>query len=228
MNILETINGRKNATPNATGVVQKIPLTQIDFDAEQPRKTIAPEALQVLANSLTTHGQLQPIRVRPGATAGRFVIVLGERRVRAARLAGFLTIEAAIVFSERATDELLRAQQIAENVIRQPLTPIETAHGYYDLMIKNGYTQDQLAKALAISQTTVSRALALLNPTPATPQRKRVSKKTRGYESVANPFGKGTIRLKRGATMAEFAAALVSQYGTTHLADGTTSNTEAA
>ena len=228
MNILETINGRKNATPNATVVVQKIPLTQIDFDAEQPRKTIAPEALQVLANSLTTHGQLQPIRVRPGVTPGRFVIVLGERRVRAARLAGFATIEAAIVGAERGSDELLRAQQIAENIIRQSLTPIETAHGYLDLMVKYGYTQDQLAKALAISQTTVSRALALLNPAPATPQRKRASKKTRGYESVANPFGKGTIRLKRGATMAEFAAALVSQYGTTHLADGTTSNTEAA
>ena len=228
MNILETINGRKNATPNATVVVQKIPLTQIDFDAEQPRKTIAPEALQVLANSLTTHGQLQPIRVRPSVTAGRWIIVLGERRVRAARLAGFATIEAAIVGAERGSDELLRAQQIAENVIRQSLTPIETAHGYYDLMIKNGYTQDQLAKALAVSQATVSRALALLNPAPATPQRKRVSKKTRGYESVANPFGKGTIRLKRGATMAEFAAALVAQYGTTHLADGTTSNTEAA
>ena len=228
MNILETINGRKNATPNATVVVQKIPLSQIDFDAEQPRKTIAPEALQVLANSLTTHGQLQPIRVRPGATPGRFVIVLGERRVRAARLAGFATIEAAVVDAERGNDGRARAQQIAENVIRQPLSQIETGEACQKLMVENGMNQEQVAKALAVSQATVSRALAALNPATATPQRKRVSKKSRGYESVANPFGKGTIRLKRGATMAEFAAALVAQYGTTHLADGTTSNTEAA
>lgn len=227
MNILETINGRKNATPNATVVVQKIPLTQIDFDAEQPRKTIAPEALQVLANSLTTHGQLQPIRVRPGTTAGRFVIVLGERRVRAARLAGFATIEAAIVGVERENDGRLRAQQIAENVIRQSLTPIETAECYKRIMVENNYTQDQLAKALAISQTTVSRALALLNPAPATPQRKRASKKTRGYVTEANAFGKGTIRLKRGATMVEFATALLANYATPQIADGT-ANEEAA
>ena len=227
MNILETINGRKNATPNATVVVQKIPLSQIDFDAEQPRKTIAPEALQVLANSLTTHGQLQPIRVRPGATPGRFVIVLGERRVRAARLAGFATIEAAVVDAERGNDGRARAQQIAENVIRQPLSQIETGEACQKLMVENGMNQEQVAKALAVSQATVSRALAALNPATATPQRKRASKKTRGYESVANPFGKGTIRLKRGATMVEFATALLANYATPQIADGT-ANEEAA
>ena len=227
MNILETINGRKNATPNATVVVQKIPLTQIDFDAEQPRKTIAPEALQVLANSLTTHGQLQPIRVRPGATPGRFVIVLGERRVRAARLAGFATIEAAVVDAERGNDGRARAQQIAENVIRQPLSQIETGEACQKLMVENGMNQEQVAKALAVSQATVSRALAALNPAPATPQRKRASKKSRGYTTLETPVGNGTVRLKRGATVAEYAAALVAKYATPQIADGT-ANEEAA
>ena len=227
MNILETINGRKNATPNATVVVQKIPLSQIDFDAEQPRKTIAPEALQVLANSLTTHGQLQPIRVRPGATPGRFVIVLGERRVRAARLAGFATIEAAVVDAERGNDGRARAQQIAENVIRQPLSQIETGEACQKLMVENGMNQEQVAKALAVSQATVSRALAALNPVPATAKRKRASKKSRGYTTLETPVGNGTVRLKRGATVAEYAAALVAKYATPQIADGT-ANEEAA
>ena len=227
MNILETINGRKNATPNATVVVQKIPLSQIDFDAEQPRKTIAPEALQVLANSLTTHGQLQPIRVRPGATPGRFVIVLGERRVRAARLAGFATIEAAVVDAERGNDGRARAQQIAENVIRQPLSQIETGEACQKLMVENGMNQEQVAKALAVSQATVSRALAALNPAPATAKRKRASKKSRGYTTLETPVGNGTVRLKRGATVAEYAAALVAKYATPQIADGT-ANEEAA
>jgi len=227
MNILETINGRKNATPNATVLVQKIPLTQIDFDAEQPRKTIAPEALQVLANSLITHGQLQPIRVRPGTTAGRFVIVLGERRVRAARLAGFATIEAAVVDAERGMDGRARAQQIAENVIRQPLSQIETGEACQKLMVENGMNQEQVAKALAVSQATVSRALAALNPAPATPQRKRASKKSRGYTTLETPVGNGTVRLKRGATVAEYAAALLAKYATPQIADGT-ANEEAA
>ena len=154
--------------------------------------------------------------------AGRWIIVLGERRVRAARLAGFATIEAAIVNAERGTHELMRAQQLAENVIRQPLTPIETGRAYQALMVANGYTQDQLAKALAISQTTVSRALALLNPDSANPpQRKRTSKKSRGYTSLPTPFGNGTVRLKRGATVAEYAAWLVANYATPQIADGT-------
>ena len=111
----------------------EIPLDRIERDPEQPREEFSEEGLERLAQSLRTRGQLQSIRVRWDEGRGVYVIVCGERRWRAARMAGLLTMSCVIMDQPAEPGELL-ALQLVENALREDLRPIEQARAYKALL----------------------------------------------------------------------------------------------
>ncbi len=138
-----------------------IELDRIVSDPDQPRKEFEPGALEALAGSLRERGQLQPIRVRWSADAGRWVIVSGERRWRAARMAGLATLACVEAKGEMTPGEILE-DQLVENCIREDLKPIEQARAFRALLDIRGCSGRQLAESLRISHQAVGRALSLL------------------------------------------------------------------
>jgi ParB family chromosome partitioning protein len=141
--------------------VAAIPVEMIDRDPAQPREEFDEESLGRLAESLKARGQLQPIRVRWDEGRGVYLILCGERRWRAAKLAGLATVSALIVEGELDPDELL-AIQLVENCLRDDLKPIEQARAFKTLMERKGWSTRQLARELAVVQPHVVRMLALL------------------------------------------------------------------
>ncbi len=138
-----------------------IRVDRIAADPHQPRTEFDPEALARLADSLKGRGQLQPIRVRWNDAASLYVVVVGERRWRAAQLAGLETL-ACVVVTGGATAEDLLEDQLIENCLREDLRPVEQARAFKSLMESRGLSQRQLADRIQVGQGTVSRALALL------------------------------------------------------------------
>jgi ParB family chromosome partitioning protein len=138
-----------------------VELDRIIPDPDQPRKEFDPGAMESLAASLRERGQLQPIRVRWSADAGRLVIVSGERRWRAARMAGLATIACIEAKGELSPSEILE-DQLVENCIREDLKPIEQARAFRALLDTRGCSARQLAESLRISHQAVGRALSLL------------------------------------------------------------------
>lgn len=139
-----------------------IRLDRIVPDPLQPRTEFDPEALGLLAASLKARGQLQPIRVRWDDQADRYIVVVGERRFRAAALAGMESI-ACVVASGVATPEDLLEDQLVENALREDLRPVEQARAYRTLLAARGLTHRQLAERLQIGHASIARALALLD-----------------------------------------------------------------
>jgi ParB family chromosome partitioning protein len=148
----------------------EVPLDKIVPDPDQPREEFEPESLERLAESLESRGQLQPIRVRWDEAQNRYVLICGERRWRAARLAGLATMSCVVSEGPIDSGELL-ALQLIENCLREDLRPIEQAKAFKTLMDKHGWSGNQAAKSLGIAQPTVVRALALLElPEPVQEQ----------------------------------------------------------
>jgi ParB family chromosome partitioning protein len=139
-----------------------IRLDRIVPDPDQPRAEFDPEALARLAESLRARGQLQPIRVRWDEALDRYVVVVGERRWRAAGLAGMTSI-ACIVATGHPTPEEILEDQLIENCLREDLRPIEQAKAFRTLLSRLGISQRQLAERLQVSPPTITRALALLD-----------------------------------------------------------------
>ena len=149
-----------NILEGKSGVGQNLRLSDIEPRRDQPRKTFDREGLEVLADSIAAYGVLQPIIVRESELlAGSYEIIAGERRWRAAKMAGLTEIPA-IVFDG---DEL-RAAQVAliENVQREDLNPLEEALGYEALINKFGLTQEQVAKQVGKNRSTIANMLRLL------------------------------------------------------------------
>jgi ParB family chromosome partitioning protein len=138
-----------------------IPVAKIDRDPDQPRQEFDEEELARLAESLRIRGQLQPIRVRWDEGRGAYVILAGERRWRAARAAGLDKL-ACVIHEGALTEGEKLAMQLVENALRADLKPIEQARAYRRLMDARGYSTRDLAAELHIAQTSVVRALALL------------------------------------------------------------------
>lgn len=139
----------------------EVPVAKIVRDEDQPREEFEPEAIGRLAESLRTRGQLQPIRVRWDESRGAYVLVCGERRWRAAQMAGLVTLSCIIMDRPADAGELL-ALQLIENILREDLQPIEAARAYQRLMQAQGWSARQLAAELAINPSTITRTLALL------------------------------------------------------------------
>lgn len=138
--------------------VQKADVYLIDTNADQPRKTFDEEKLQELANSIARHGMVQPIIVRPKGE--RYVIVAGERRFRAARLAGLTEVP---VLVKALDDEQVMEVALIENLQRENLNPIEEAAAIRFLMEQHDLTQEEVAKRLAKSRPAIANSLRLLN-----------------------------------------------------------------
>ncbi|MFV1761515.1 ParB/RepB/Spo0J family partition protein [Phaeobacter sp. A90a-4k] len=130
----------------------EIELTLIEPDPDQPRRTFDPDKLQSLSDNIKIHGILQPITVQPVNDEGKHLIIMGERRWRAAKLAGLKSIPA---FVREATSQL-RAIQITENVQRADLTTMEIALAV-EQMKKDGMTRPQIAESLGWSESAISR-----------------------------------------------------------------------
>ena len=140
----------------------RIQIDQVIPDPRQPRTEFSPESIERLANSIRGKGQLAPIRVRWSAEQNKWVIVCGERRWRALRAAGLETVDCCFVDGELSEAEQLE-QQMIENLLREDLSPIEQARGFSLLMELHGWNGKQVAQSLHIPESTVSRALALLD-----------------------------------------------------------------
>ncbi len=138
----------------------EMPLTAIDC-APQPRTEFDAEELQRLAESIKRFGQLAPIRVRRDEEQGRWIVLVGERRLRACKLAGLERVRVELVEREM-TDADILAEQIVENAVRADLQPVEQARAYRRLMEMNGWNAQELAETLGVEPTGVYRALALL------------------------------------------------------------------
>jgi ParB family transcriptional regulator, chromosome partitioning protein len=139
----------------------EIPVDRIERDPDQPREEFDQDGLERLATSLKTRGQLQPIRVRWDEGRAVYVVVCGERRWRAARLAGLPTLSCIIMERPAGPGELL-ALQLVENALREDLSAMEQARAFRSLIELNGWSARQLAAELAVNPGTVTRALALL------------------------------------------------------------------
>ena len=139
----------------------EVPVDKIVPDPNQPRKVFTPEDLQDLADSIRGRGLLQPIRVRWDEEREKYVIVAGERRWRAAIMAGKATITCVVVEGEMTEAEILH-DQLVENCLRADLQPIEQAEAFKTLMDAKGWSAARLAEELHIRDSTVFKALALL------------------------------------------------------------------
>lgn len=138
-------------------VVKIVPLTSVEPNPDQPRKDFEPSALQELADSIREQGVLQPLLVESWASGYR--IVAGERRWRAAQLAGLVEIPVLVrAFTEESRMEIA----LIENVQRTDLTPLEEARAYRNLMDAFNLTQDEVAKKVGKQRSTVANALRLL------------------------------------------------------------------
>lgn len=137
--------------------VNTLPIAEVEPNRDQPRKEFDQEALEELAASIAEHGVLQPILVRP--VSGGYQIVAGERRWRAARLAGLVEIPAVI---KEMTDQEVGQAALVENLQREDLNPVEEALGYHQLMEQFGMTQEQVAKKVSKSRPAVANAVRLL------------------------------------------------------------------
>ncbi len=134
-------------------------INDIEPNRNQPRKDFDDEALNSLAQSISEHGLIQPIVVRP-TIGGGYVIIAGERRWRASRLAGLTEIPVVV----KDTDEQsLMEMALVENLQREDLNAVEEALGYKSLMDNFGLTQEQVATKMAKSRSAIANALRLLN-----------------------------------------------------------------
>ena len=138
-----------------------LPISQVETCSSQPRKRFDDESLQELADSISQHGIIQPLTVRK-LSSGYYQIIGGERRWRAARLAGLQEVPV-IVFE--ADDRKAAELAMIENLQREDLNPIEEAEGYRVLTEQYGMTQDECAQRVGKSRPTVANALRLLGLT---------------------------------------------------------------
>ena len=141
------------------GSLRQLPVQKVEPNPLQPRREFDQEALEALADSISEHGMLQPLTVRE-LPSGYFQIIAGERRWRAARLAGLSEVPALVIEADdRKTMELA----LIENLQREDLNPVEEALGYDSLMKDYGLTQEEAASRVGKSRPAVANALRLLN-----------------------------------------------------------------
>ena len=146
-------------TSSDDAAASTLPLREIEPDPAQPRKQFDDDALNQLADSITENGLLQPIAVRPKKQGTGYIIIAGERRWRAARLAG---LDEVPVIIKDVSDEQAAALALIENLQREDLNPIEVAEGCHQLIEKYGLTQETAAKKLGKSRSSVTNSLRLL------------------------------------------------------------------
>ena len=139
--------------------IRTLPLSQVEPRQDQPRDSFDEERLQDLAASIARHGLIQPVIVRR-LEGGYYQIIAGERRWRAARMAGLHEIPVRVL---QADDRSVSELALVENLQREDLNPMEEARGYQKLIGDYGLTQEEAAAGVGKSRSTVTNALRLLN-----------------------------------------------------------------
>ena len=154
---LNALLGDPDLQPQGEGSVT-LPISQVEPGLNQPRKRFDQEALADLAESIRIHGIIQPLTVRRLST-GYYQIIAGERRWRAAKLAGLTEVPAVIM---EADDRKVMELGLIENLQREDLSPAEEARGYQTLMEEYGLTQEQVAQQMGKSRPAIANTLRLL------------------------------------------------------------------
>jgi ParB family chromosome partitioning protein len=139
--------------------VSQLPISAILRNPRQPRTRFDPAALEELAASIREHGVLQPLIVAQTSTPGRYILIAGERRLEASKIAGLPTVPALI---REATDQQLLELALIENIQRADLGPLETAHAYKHLAEDFKLSHDDIAARVGKKRVTVTNTLRLL------------------------------------------------------------------
>ncbi len=156
---------------------QLLPIYKVEPNPDQPRQDFDEEELQLLADSISVHGVIQPLTVRE-LPSGYYQIIAGERRWRAARLANLSDIPVVVI---EADDRKAMELALIENLQRQDLNPVEEALGYQTLIQEYGLTQEDTAKQVGKSRPAVTNALRLLTLTPEVLEMLRSGQITAGH-----------------------------------------------
>jgi len=159
-------------------------IDQIDVNPFQPRKNFPQEELQALADSLSSHGLLQPIIVRK--VDDRYQLVAGERRLRAAKLISWLDIPIKVI---EANDRQMAELAIVENMQRRDLGPLEKAVSFQQYITRYGGTQEELAARLKLDRSTIANLIRLLELPDAVQDMLRKNKITQGHARALLPLG---------------------------------------
>ncbi len=146
-------------TPRARSGLVQVPVDRIEPNPSQPRRRFSPEDLEELSASIGQHGMLQPLLVSE-REPGRYVLIAGERRWRAAKAAGLREVPA--VIREWLEEEHLLELALVENLQRSDLTPLEEARAYEQLRSRLGLSQAEIAGRVGINRSTVANTLRLL------------------------------------------------------------------
>ena len=156
---LGALLGDFNEEPQVQSAYRTLPIYKVEPNPDQPRHDFDEEELQLLADSITVHGVIQPLTVRETGN-GYYQIIAGERRWRASRLAGLSEIPAVII---EADDRKAMELALIENLQRQDLNPVEESLGYQALISEYGLTQEEAAARVGKSRPTVANSLRLLH-----------------------------------------------------------------
>lgn len=154
-----------------------LPIHKVEPNPDQPRQDFDEEELEALSESISIHGIIQPLTVRE-LSSGYYQIIAGERRWRAARMAGLNEVPVVIV---EADDKKAMELALIENLQRQDLNPVEEAMGYQSLMEEYGMTQEEAAGRVGKSRPAVANALRLLNLCPGVLEMVRNGELTAGH-----------------------------------------------
>ena len=179
--------------------ITKLPLQKVEPNPNQPRRSFDEEELQALADSIAEHGILQPLAVR-ALDGGFYQIIAGERRWRAARMAGLSEVPVVVL---EADDRTVMELALIENLQRQDLNPMEEAEGYRRLTQELGMTQEQAAARVGRSRPAVANALRLLTlpqPVAALLRDKQLSA---GHARALLPLEREEVMLKAAQTVLE-------------------------
>ena len=171
-----------------------LPLHKIEPNPTQPRQDFDEEALQALADSIGEHGIIQPLTVREMPN-GYYQIIAGERRWRAARIAGLSDVPAVVM---EADDKKTMELALIENLQRQDLNPVEEALGYRSLLENYGMTQEEASARVGKSRSAVANALRLLNLCPDVLEKVRSGELSAGHARAV--LSLKTEKLQKEAT----------------------------
>ena len=161
-----------------------LPISQVETCSSQPRKRFDDESLQELADSISQHGIIQPLTVRK-LSSGYYQIIAGERRWRAARLAGLQEIPVTVI---EADDRKAAELAMIENLQREDLNPMEEAAGFQSLIESYHMTQEEAAQRVGKSRSAVTNALRLLGLTPSVRKLVEEGKLSAGHARALVPL----------------------------------------
>lgn len=174
---LGALLGDFSEEPLEQSAYRELPIYKVEPNPDQPRREFDEEELQALADSITVHGVIQPLTVREMPN-GYYQIIAGERRWRAARIAGLTDVPVVVI---EADDKKAMELALIENLQRQDLNPVEEAMGYQSLIEEYGLTQEETAERVGKSRPAVANTLRLLSLTPEVLEKLKLGQLTAGH-----------------------------------------------